>query len=212
MILQLAVSGLEVKRGARVVIRDLSFTVAGGEALLLTGANGAGKTTLIRTLAGLMAPAAGEIRLGGVDHERERGEHCAYVGHLNSIKASLTVAENLTFWAEYLGEASETRDGGARVAEALEKLSLEALADIPGGYLSAGQKRRLGLARLLVAHRPVWLLDEPTVSLDTASVRLLAEIVDAHVAAGNMVVAATHLDLGLKNPRELRLGPAAKAA
>ncbi len=252
--MQLVVSGLEVKRGARSVIRDLSFTVAGGEALLLTGANGAGKTTLIRALAGLLRPAAGEIRLEGGDPEREVAEQCHYVGHLNSIKASLTSAENLAFWAHYLGDPAggasslspwgEGRGEGAsssaisfsegplirpsatfsprgegqrltaaeRVEGALDCFNLTELADIPAGYMSAGQKRRLGLARLVVAARPVWLLDEPTVSLDKASVRLLARVVDAHVAGGGIVVAATHLDLGLAAPRELNLSPLRTAA
>lgn len=228
---QFVVSGLEVKRGARSVIRDLSFTVAGGEALLLTGANGAGKTTLIRALAGLLRPASGEIRLEGGDPEREVPEQCHYVGHLNSIKASLTAAENLAFWADFLGGEtaaagplirppatfSQRREGqslaGAeRVLDALDCFNLLELADIPAGYMSAGQKRRLGLARLVVAARPVWLLDEPTVSLDKASVLLLARVVDAHVAGGGIVVAATHLDLGLAAPRELNLSPLRTAA
>ena len=135
------------------------------------------------------------------------------MGHANGIKASLTVAENLRFWTEYLAE--DDRDGNAdRLDEALDHFNLLDLSDIPAGYLSAGQKRRLGLARLLVAHRPLWLLDEPTVSLDTASVALLAKAVDAHVTGGGIAIAATHIPLGLAKTRELRLvgGVAAEAA
>lgn len=210
--MQLVVANLELKRGSRTIVRDLSFAVAGGEALLLTGANGAGKTTLIRALAGLLRPASGEIRLDGGDAEREVPEQCHYVGHLNSIKASLTAAENLAFWADYLGDERGARPPAERIEAALDALNLTELADIPAGYMSAGQKRRLGLARLVVAARPVWLLDEPTVSLDKASVQLLAKVVDTHVAGGGIVVAATHLDLGLAAPRELNLSPARAAA
>ncbi len=211
--LQLIADQLQVTRGARTIIRDLSFEVAAGEALLLTGANGAGKTTLIRTLAGFLAPSGGTIRLNGGDPERDIAEQSHYVGHANGIKASLTVAENLRFWTEYLAE--DDRDGNAdRLDEALDHFNLLDLSDIPAGYLSAGQKRRLGLARLLVAHRPLWLLDEPTVSLDTASVALLAKAVDAHVTGGGIAIAATHIPLGLAKTRELRLvgGVAAEAA
>ncbi len=147
-------------RGGRTLFAGLSFAVGGGEALLLLGPNGAGKTTLIRTIAGLLAPAAGAIRLDGGDAERSVGEQCHYVGHLNALKSSLTVEENAAFWCRFLGGR---RDG---LDVALEAFGLAHLRDIPAAYLSAGQKRRLGLARVLLAERPVWLLDEPTVSLD----------------------------------------------
>jgi heme exporter protein A len=211
--LQLIADQLQVTRGARTIIRNLSFKVAAGEALLLTGANGAGKTTLIRTLAGFLAPSGGTISLDGGDPERDISEQAHYVGHANGIKASLTVAENLRFWTEYLAE--DDRDGNAdRLEAALDHFNLLDLSDIPAGYLSAGQRRRLGLARLLVAHRTLWLLDEPTVSLDTASVTLLAKAVDAHVTGGGIAIAATHIPLGLAKTRELRLvgGVAAEAA
>ena len=204
MELKLIADGLRVERGALAVIEGLSFAVAGGEALLLTGANGAGKTTLLRGIAGLIAPAAGTVRLEGGDGDATVGEQCHYVGHMNGLKASLTAAENLGFWARYLGLDGE--DAGRRVRAALERLELSALAGIPAGYLSAGQKRRLGLARLLVAQRPVWLLDEPTVSLDAASAGVLAGVVAEHVKGGGIAVAATHLPLGIAGARELRLG------
>lgn len=211
--MQLEIRELVVARGARRIIDQLSFDVAAGEVWLLTGRNGAGKTTLIRTLAGYLSPVSGSITLKGWDPERDPREACHYVGHLNADKASLTVLENLRFWQAYLG--GTTADDAAardRVWAALERLEIEPLADIPAGYLSAGQKRRLGLARLLVAERPVWLLDEPTVSLDVQSTALLARVIETHAAAGGLVVAATHLALGLASARELRLGPTPHAA
>jgi len=204
--LKLVAQNLSVDRGGRLVFEGVSLAVAGGEALLLTGPNGAGKTTLIRTVAGFIRPVSGSIRLEGGPEDSDLGERCHYVGHANAIKASLTVAENARFWLRYLG------GGESDAAEALHRFGLSALADIPAGYLSAGQKRRLGLARLLLARRLIWLLDEPTVSLDAASVALLAKLVNAHVAGGGMVVAATHLPLGLERTRELRLGAPSLAA
>lgn len=208
MALELVASNLSVDRGGRAVLRGLSFTAQAGAALLLTGPNGAGKTTLIRTIAGFIKPSGGSLRLDGVGPDSDVAEHCHYVGHANAIKAGLTVIENARFWADYLGGMDSTNPAEA----ALERFGLLALADIPAGYLSAGQKRRLGLSRLLLASRPVWLLDEPTVSLDAASTAILAEIVDAHVAAGGIAIAATHLALGLTRTHELRLGTAVAAA
>ncbi len=202
----LTVDRVTVERGGRVVIRDLSFQVARGELLVLTGPNGAGKTTLIRALAGLLPTVSGTVTFAGGDAEAMLAEQAHYVGHANAVKASMTAVENLTFWAGMLG------GGPARVDGALEALALGGLASIPAGYLSAGQKRRLGLARLLVADRPIWLLDEPTVSLDTASVGLLARVIRTHVAAGGLAIAATHTPLGIDGARELRLGPQAVAA
>lgn len=201
--MQLVAENLILSRGGRTLVDGLSFRLGAGEALVLTGANGSGKTTLLRTLAGFQRPAAGSIIIGGDGEERERGELVHFVGHHDGIKTHLSVAENLGFWGEYLG-------GGAKATlrPALERFALSGLAEIPAGYLSAGQKRRLGLARLAVAARPVWLLDEPTVSLDTASVALLAAAVDAHVAGGGIAVIATHQPLGLTKAHEIRLGAA----
>jgi heme exporter protein A len=134
------------------------------------------------------------------------GEQCHYVGHLNAIKSALTVEENAAFWCHFLGGEAE------RIATALAAFGLDALRDIPAAYLSAGQKRRLGLARVLVAERPIWLLDEPTVSLDEAAQAVLARAVDAHTGHGGLVVAATHMPLAFAGARELRLGRAAAAA
>ncbi|MCB1520696.1 MAG: heme ABC exporter ATP-binding protein CcmA [Hyphomicrobiaceae bacterium] len=204
--MQLFVANLVVARGGRTIIDDLTFDVAGGEALLLTGRNGAGKTTLIRALAGYLRPIAGSVRLDGFDPERDVREACHYVGHLDANKASLSVMENVAFWQGYLGDGGSGTAAGDALWAALERFGLDALADIPAAYLSAGQKRRLSLCRLLVARRPLWLLDEPSVSLDAASTVLLADVIGEHVAAGGIVIAATHLPLGLGAARELRLG------
>ncbi|MDX2159398.1 MAG: heme ABC exporter ATP-binding protein CcmA [Hyphomicrobiaceae bacterium] len=201
----LVVDNLSVRRGERIVIAALSLRAERGQALLLTGPNGAGKTTLLRTIAGLLAPSEGSIHLAAGEGssagngDTEVGQQCHFVGHLNGIKSSLSVAENARFWARYLGGPGEG------VPAALDRLNLADLAPIRAGYLSAGQKRRLGLARLMLAPRPVWLLDEPAVSLDTASQGLLAATVNAHLADGGIVVAATHQPLGFAPMRELAL-------
>ncbi len=205
--MQLIAENLVVSRGGRVIVDGLSFAVASGEALLLTGRNGAGKTTLIRALAGFLAPTSGNVRLDGFDPDRDMREACHYVGHQNANKAALTVIENLRFWQRFLGGQPASGASEQLLLDAMERFELEPLADIPAGYLSAGQKRRLGLCRLLLAPRPVWLLDEPTVSLDAQSTALLAEVVGEHTAAGGLVLAATHLPLGLSRTRELRLAP-----
>ncbi|MCC7253340.1 heme ABC exporter ATP-binding protein CcmA [Hyphomicrobium sp.] len=208
--LHLHADNLSVERGTRTVISGLSFAAKAGEPLLVVGPNGAGKTTLIRTIAGFIKPSAGTIALKGDVGDRDIGERCHYVGHLTGIKANLSAAENLAFWATFLdgGTHDAIRD---RVEEALSLFGLGALADYPAGLLSAGQKRRLGLARLSVAGRPIWLLDEPTVSLDAASTELLARLIEEHLVGGGLVIAATHLPLGLEEPVYLRLGAQAAA-
>jgi heme exporter protein A len=199
---QLVAENLTLERGGRTVVDGLSFRLSSGEALLLTGPNGSGKTTLLRALAGFLAPASGKILVADAPPERERAELCHFVGHLDGLKNHLTVAENLSFWREYLGEERE----GQSLDAPLERFDLAPLADIPAGYLSAGQRRRLALARLGVAARPVWLLDEPTVSLDAASVGLLLEAIADHVGAGGIAAIATHVPMALGRAREVRLG------
>jgi heme exporter protein A len=200
--MKLVADRLACVRGGRTLFTGLSFAVEPGTALLLIGPNGAGKTSLIRILAGFLAPTSGTAALDGGDAERGLGEQCHYVGHQNAVKASLTVEENARFWGHYLGS------GDGRLGPALATFGLTALRDIPAGYLSAGQKRRLGLLRVLLAERPIWLLDEPTASLDGASQQMLAGAVNAHLAAGGLVVAATHVALPYANARELDLGAA----
>jgi heme exporter protein A len=208
--MKLVADRLSSIRGGRTLFSELSFAVEGGEVLLLLGPNGAGKTTLIRMIVGLFAPASGRISLDGGDAERTLGEQCHYVGHLNALKSSLTVGENASFWGRFLGGSGG--GGGDRVEAALASFGLAHLRDIPAAYLSAGQKRRLGIARVLLADRPIWLLDEPTVSLDSAAQDMLNAAVDAHVAAGGLVVAATHVPLGFAKTRELHLGNRPQAA
>jgi heme exporter protein A len=204
--MKLIADALTSIRGGRTLFSGLSFAVGAGETLLLLGPNGAGKTTLIRTIVGLVGPAAGTIRIDGGRADRSVGEQCHYVGHLNAIKSSLSVEENAAFWCRFLGGKDD------RIAAALAAFGLAALRDIPAGYLSAGQKRRLGLARVLLAERPLWLLDEPTVSLDAAAQEVLTRAVDAHIAQGGLVVAATHVPLAFARARELHLGRASEAA
>src|SRR5262245_15631536 len=204
--MKLVAEELSSQRGGRTLFAGVSLAVESGAALLVTGPNGAGKTTLLRTLAGFLRHETGQIRLDGGAEDVSIAEQCHYVGHTNAVKPSLTVAENAAFWSGFLGGASDRLDA------ALETFGLAALRDIPAGYLSAGQRRRAGLVRLLLAERPLWLLDEPTASLDAAAQETLAGAVNRHLASGGLVVAATHLPLGFDRARELRLGRAPAAA
>jgi heme exporter protein A len=195
----LQASGLAAFRGERLVFRDLGFAVATGGALLLTGPNGSGKSTLLRLVAGLLSPAAGTLTWEGADALADLPTHArrvAYVGHLDAVKPGLTAAENLRFAARLAGRA---------VHVALEAVGLEELADLPARMLSAGQRRRLALARLALSPAPLWLLDEPTLGLDAASVARFGAMLAAHRSAGGMVVAATHLPLPMADVTELSL-------
>ena len=198
--MQLTADNLTCLRGGRTVFAGLSFAVGGGEALLVTGRNGAGKSSLLRMIAGLVHVAAGRLALDGGEAEASIAEQAHYLGHQDALKASLSVGENLTFWIEYLG--------GSRTAvpAALEAVGLAPLAGLPAAYLSAGQRRRLSIARLAAVERPLRLLDEPTSALDAPSQERLAGLMRAHLGTGGMIVAATHGPIGLDAPRELRLG------
>lgn len=197
--LALAADGLACERGGRLVFHDLAFRVEAGEALVVTGPNGAGKSSLLRTIAGLIHPAAGRLALeGGVD-DLGVAAQCHYFGHQDALKPALTVAETVAFWRDYLGS------GALDVAAALAAVDLDHLADLPAGWLSAGQRRRLAFARLLASPRPLWLLDEPTAALDAASEARLIGHIATHLAGGGIAVIATHLPLGLPNTRGLRI-------
>ncbi|HOV03361.1 MAG TPA: heme ABC exporter ATP-binding protein CcmA [Kaistiaceae bacterium] len=190
---------LMCERGGRRVFAGLGFAVSGGEALVVTGPNGAGKSSLLRAIAGLVRHGAGTITLEGGDEELGVAAQCHYAGHYDALKPSLTVLENLSFWQSFFEVP------GLDPLDALDELEIGHLADLPGAYLSAGQRRRLALARLLVARRPVWLLDEPTSALDKRSEAKLTELMNAHVAAGGIIMAATHTPLDLVNRRDLEI-------
>jgi heme exporter protein A len=198
---RLTVEGLALERGGRPVLAGLGFAVVDGEALIVTGPNGAGKTTLLRALAGLLPLAAGRIALDGGDPERTRAEQTHLVGHRDGVKEALTAAENLIAWRDLLGGR------GTDPAAALDAVGLSHAADLPAGALSAGQRRRLALARLLMAPRPLWLLDEPATALDVSAQARVAGLVAAHRAGGGLVVAATHAALSWPACRTLTLMP-----
>ncbi len=206
MSLTLTAENLSIERGGRLVLDGVSFSLRTGEAMIVTGPNGSGKTTLLRSIAGFLRPVGGRFGLSGGDPELEIAQHCHYAGHLDAVKSRLTVVENLDFWSSYLGGRPEN------VANAMAALALSDLAEVSAAYLSAGQRRRLGLARLLVAERPIWLLDEPTVSLDRESSAAFAALVEKHRTSGGLVIAATHVELGLGNTRSLRLVAPERAA
>lgn len=187
----LNVTDLTIARGGMPVLAGVSFELAAGQALILRGPNGVGKTTLLRTIAGLQPALSGEVT-GAEDQ-------IAYAAHSDGLKAMLSVHENLTFWAEVFGQSD--------IEPALEAFDLNDLAERLAGTLSAGQKRRLGLARLLVTARPIWVLDEPTVSLDTASVDMFGRAVRTHLQNGGMALIATHIDLGLTDAKVLDVTP-----
>lgn len=189
--MKMHISDLTIARGGIPVLEGLSFELSPGQALVVRGPNGIGKTTLLRTVAGLQPPVSGRIELPP--------ESLVYAGHADGIKPTLSVTENLKFWAEVFGRKDYSK--------AIEAFKLTPLATRPAGALSAGQKRRLGLARLLVTGRAIWILDEPTVSLDTDAVAMFAQAIRTHLAGGGMALIATHIDLGLDEARMLDVGP-----
>jgi heme exporter protein A len=198
--MRLSGTDLDCIRGGREVFSRLGFALQSGEALLVTGRNGAGKSSLLRMIAGLIHVAGGRLELQDGDPELTLAEQTHYLGHQDALKPSLTVAENLRFWARYLG------NDGEAPPSALASVGLEALAELPAAYLSAGQRRRLSIARLVAAKRPIWLLDEPTSALDRAAQKRLVELMATHLAGGGMIVAAAHGPIGLERARELQLG------
>lgn len=213
--LRLGVRALALARGGLVLARGISFALQAGEALVVTGPNGAGKSTLLRTLAGFLPAGAGEITLSGAADDVPANNLMHFLAHADGLKPALTVRENLDFWAAMLASdtkpdmsadlASAPWGAGKPAAQALDAFALGHVIDTPAGYLSAGQKRRVALARLLVAHRPVWLLDEPATALDVAAQGRLADVMAAHRARGGIVIAATHAPLGLDDAQPLAI-------
>ncbi|MEQ8899640.1 MAG: heme ABC exporter ATP-binding protein CcmA [Roseovarius sp.] len=189
--MMLTVTDLSIARGGIPVLEGLNLTLEAGQAMVLRGPNGIGKTTLLRTIAGLQPPLSGRVEV--------TPESLVYAGHADGIKPTLTVTENLNFWAQAFGNDD--------ISAAIHAFALGPLAARPAGALSAGQKRRLGLARLLVTGRAIWVLDEPTVSLDTDAVAMFAAAVRAHLAQGGATLIATHIDLGLSEAQVLDVGP-----
>src|SRR6266700_5923992 len=196
-------SGRDVRcvRGGREVFSGLAFAVSAGEALAVTGRNGSGKTSLLRLIAGLLATAGGSIALDGGDAELTLPEQAHYLGHRDALKPALSVRENLGFWRDFLGGEVAMSD------ECLAMVGLSHAIHLPAAYLSAGQRRRLSLARLIAVRRPVWLLDEPTAALDVAGQTMFASLMRDHLARGGLIVAATHGPLGIE-ARELSIGGA----
>ncbi|MGH2340713.1 heme ABC exporter ATP-binding protein CcmA [Segnochrobactraceae bacterium EtOH-i3] len=196
-------------RGGRRLFAGLDFHLPAGSALVLTGRNGAGKTSLLRVVAGLQQAAEGGVRLHGAPADEPVASYLHFISHLDAIKAAATVHETLNFWAAWLG----TGPGAAAaplpptgIDDALDRLGLGDLADLPAGHLSAGQRRRLALARLLVAPRPLWLADEPTAALDRAGEALFGTLVAEHLAAGGLLMAATHQPLPVADTLGLEIG------
>jgi len=186
------------ERGGRMLFEGLGFSLKPGEALLVSGPNGAGKTSLLRQMAGLLPLASGRFALGGADQETPVAELCHYVGHLDAAKTAMSVRENLAFWADFLGDGD--------VDAALAGFGLSPLAGISAGLLSAGQKRKLALSRLFASPRPIWLLDEPSVSLDAASMKRLDAAIRDHLTQGGIAIVSTHVPLKTRFAQTITLG------
>ena len=195
--MRLEADNLAGERGGETIFAGLSFALNDGEALVVTGPNGSGKSTLLRIICGLLAPQAGTVELTEDGTTLPVRAACHYLGHQNAMKPALSVAENLSFWQKFNGDMQMEID------EALEAVDLPGVEHLPFGYLSTGQKRRVSIAKLLVSHRPLWIVDEPTAGLDKASEIRFAEIMRGHMREGGMIVAATHIPLGLESVRAL---------
>jgi len=202
--MHLIADNLAARRGEDLIFVNVSFHLQAGGALILTGKNGSGKSTLLRVVAGLLRAEKGSVTVSdSADGERRpAAEASHYLGHRNAMKTELTVAENLDFWRSFLGPG---KAAGLSTEEAAEAVGLPGITHLPFGYLSAGQQRRFAFAKLLMAHRPVWILDEPTAALDASADRLFAGLIETHRREGGIVIAATHQPLGLENAQELRM-------
>ena len=196
--MELNAQGLTCERGGRIVFRDVSLSLRPGQLMQLTGPNGSGKSSLLRLIAGLNESQTGSVTLAGGSEDLSLGQQAHYVAHQEPVKGALSVFENLAFWRDFLG--------GGDVDEALDAFDLSRLSAYPAGLLSAGQKRRLALARLVLVPRVLWLLDEPTVGLDTSSLARLVTVMAQQLDAGGMIIAATHVPLGREPDVRLDLG------
>jgi heme exporter protein A len=197
--MQLFADNLICHRGGRTVFSGLNFRLSTGEALEITGRNGAGKSTLLRMIAGLIHVGGGRLALEGGEPDAPIAEQAHYLGHNDPLKPSLSVVENLQFWTEFLGGERQS------IGSALEAVDLTRVAALPVAYLSAGQKRRLSIARLVAVSRPIWLLDEPASALDASSQVRLVQLMRDHLVAGGIIIVATHGPIGLDAPHKLRL-------
>jgi heme exporter protein A len=202
--MRLSAEHLSARRGEDLLFADLSFTIEAGKALVVTGRNGSGKSTLLRVVAGLLRPETGRVSFDapGSQAGMRAAEACHYLGHRNAMKPELSVRENLVFWKRFLGDAGGR---GLSALDAAEAVGLGDIVHLPFGYLSAGQQRRMAFAKLMVSHRPVWLLDEPTAALDRSAEGVFTGLIRQHLALGGMVMAATHQPLGLETAEELKM-------
>jgi heme exporter protein A len=197
--MRLSGHGIGCVRGGREILSGLDFETVSGEALAVTGPNGSGKTSLLRLIAGLLTTSGGSIELEGGEAELTLGEQAHYLGHRDALKPALSVLENLSFWRDFLGGEAGNE------SLSLSQVGLDHATHLPAAYLSAGQRRRLSIARLLSVRRPIWLLDEPTSALDASGQSLFAGLMRDHLARGGLIIAATHAPLGIE-AKQLQLG------
>ena len=197
--MKLVVENLGAERAGQVIFSQISFELAKGEILILTGANGSGKSTLLRVVTGLLPAFSGTVMIEGMSDEDNIPELMHYLGHLNALKPALSIRENLEFWQIYCGMPLMSID------DALAAVALPDIAHLPAGYLSAGQKRRISIAKLLVSYKPIWIVDEPTAALDKQSEKLFADLVADHLKQGGIAIAATHKPLGLAKTKSLNM-------
>ena len=200
--MKLIIENLSLSRAGQEIVTDISFELSAGDALIVTGENGSGKSTTLRGVAGLLPLSGGSVTLldeTGKQFEGETREYCHYLGHQNGMKPALTVHENLDFWQKFCGEPDLT------IEQALEEVDLAHTIDLPFSYLSAGMKRRVSIARLLVCDKPIWIVDEPTAGLDAQSVQMFTNLCKAFCEGGGILIAATHLPLGIETEKTLEI-------